>query len=197
MIFHFINSTSCQKQQKTLPPHIEFAQLTPNNALTEIHYLVQHEEILPTQKIILILFLVTTVRKNILSVIMTMVTPLNTPFLIHFHLNLYSLSTININAPGTKTNKNSFTERNLLLTETHVDSDDDPISERIPNTPNPQHSEFNKPIVSNLLDPHLQQELVYKISVANSHSLAITPVKPNSTNNVIPHFDPSFFEHAQ
>ena len=48
--FSSINSNSCQLQHKTLPPHIEFAQVTPNNTLTEFHYLAQHEEILPTQK---------------------------------------------------------------------------------------------------------------------------------------------------
>ena len=48
--FSSINTNSCQLQHKTLPPYIELAHITPNNTLTEIHYLVQHEEILPTQK---------------------------------------------------------------------------------------------------------------------------------------------------
>ena len=48
--FSSINSNSCKLQHKTLPLHIEFARLTPNNTFTEIHYSVQHEEILPIQK---------------------------------------------------------------------------------------------------------------------------------------------------
>ena len=48
--FSSINSTSPQLKHKTLPPHIEFVQLNPNNTLEETHYLVQHEEVLPTQK---------------------------------------------------------------------------------------------------------------------------------------------------
>ena len=48
--FSSINSASSQLKHKTLPPHIQFAQINPNNTLEEIHYLVQHEEVLPTQK---------------------------------------------------------------------------------------------------------------------------------------------------
>ena len=64
------------------------------------------------------------------------------------------------------------------------------------NAPKPQSFDFNEPIVSNPLDPQLQQELVYKIFVAKHHSLAITPtpLKSTSTHNIIPHFDPSFFK---
>ena len=46
--FSSINSASSQLKNKTLPPHIQFAQLNPNNTLEEIHYLVQHEDVLPT-----------------------------------------------------------------------------------------------------------------------------------------------------
>ena len=49
--FSSINSTTSQLQHKTLPTHIQYARLTPNNTLTEIHCLVQHEKILPTRKI--------------------------------------------------------------------------------------------------------------------------------------------------
>ena len=47
-----------------------------------------------------------------------------------------------------------------------LDSDDDPIFKRIPNTPKSQFVELNISIVLNALDPHLPQELVYKTSVA-------------------------------
>ena len=70
--------------------------------------------------------------------------------------------------------KQKLLQQNPNLNETDLDSDDDPIFKRIPNAPKSQSSEFNKPIVSNPLDPHLQQELVYDISVAKPHSLAIT-----------------------
>ena len=86
-----------------------------------------------------------------------------------------------------------------LLNETDLDSDDDPISKLFPNTPKSQSSEFNKPTVSNPLDPHLQQELLYNISVVKSHSLAIIPIpiKPNSANNIISYLNASLFKHAQ
>ena len=47
--FSSINSNICELQHKTLP-HTEFAQRTPNNTLTEIHYLVQHEEVYQLKK---------------------------------------------------------------------------------------------------------------------------------------------------
>ena len=40
----------CQLQHKQLPPHIEFIQLKPKNCLQQIHYLVELEDVLPTQK---------------------------------------------------------------------------------------------------------------------------------------------------
>ena len=48
--FSSSNSTPCQLQHKTLPPFFEFANITPNNTLTESHYLVQHEDTLPALK---------------------------------------------------------------------------------------------------------------------------------------------------
>ena len=38
-----------QLKHKQLPPQIDFAILQ-NNSLTPVHYLIQHEEILPHQK---------------------------------------------------------------------------------------------------------------------------------------------------
>ena len=66
--FSSINSASSQLKHKTLPPHIQFAQLNPNNTLEEIHYLVQHEEVLPTQKMILTLFLLIMAQNNTLRI---------------------------------------------------------------------------------------------------------------------------------
>ena len=48
--FSTINTQTCQLQHKTLPPHIDFLQLKNNNILQPIHYLVKHEDVLPTQK---------------------------------------------------------------------------------------------------------------------------------------------------
>ena len=62
--FSSISSTSCQLKHKTLPPHIEFVQLNPNNTLAETHYLVQHEEVLPTQRNILTLFFLIMANKQ-------------------------------------------------------------------------------------------------------------------------------------
>ena len=39
-----------QLTHKTLPPQIHFAKLTPDNSIQPTHYLIKHEEILPTQK---------------------------------------------------------------------------------------------------------------------------------------------------
>ena len=137
------------------------------------------------------------VRKNILRINDNGNTIIYTPF------DSFSLKPIlpfnhKYKRPVKKQTK-TLLQQNPLLNETDLDSDDDPIFKRIPNTPNSQSSEINKPIISIPLDPQLQQELVYKLSVAKLHSLAITPtpIKPNSTNNVIPYFDLSFFEHAQ
>ena len=48
--FSTINNKTCQLQQKTVPPHIDFLQLKKDNILKPIHYLVKHEDVLPTQK---------------------------------------------------------------------------------------------------------------------------------------------------
>ena len=48
--FSTINTKTCQLHHKTLPPHIDFLQLKQNNILKPIHYLVKHEDVLPTQK---------------------------------------------------------------------------------------------------------------------------------------------------
>ena len=50
--FSTINAKTYQLQHKTLPPHIDFLQLKQNNILKPIHYLVKHEDVLPTQKMI-------------------------------------------------------------------------------------------------------------------------------------------------
>ena len=48
--FSNLTNSQCQIQHKTLPPQIEFAQMKKNNIINPVHYLVKHEEILPTQK---------------------------------------------------------------------------------------------------------------------------------------------------
>ena len=48
--FSTINNKTCQLQHKTLPPHIDILQLKNNNFLKPIHYLIKHEDVLPTQK---------------------------------------------------------------------------------------------------------------------------------------------------
>ena len=50
--FSTINAKTCQLHHKTLPPHIDFSQLKQNNILKPIQYLVKHEDVLPTQKMI-------------------------------------------------------------------------------------------------------------------------------------------------
>ena len=48
--FSTINNKTCQLQHKTFPPHIDFLQLKNDNILKPIHYLIKHEDVLPTQK---------------------------------------------------------------------------------------------------------------------------------------------------
>ena len=48
--FSNINNKTCQLQHKTFPPHIDFLQFKNYNILKQIHYLVKHEDVLPTQK---------------------------------------------------------------------------------------------------------------------------------------------------
>ena len=48
--FSTINIKTCQLQHKTLPPQIDFPQLKHDNALKRTHYLVKHEDVLPTRK---------------------------------------------------------------------------------------------------------------------------------------------------
>ena len=48
--FSQITNKRFQLQPKTLPSLIDLNQLKPNNSLKQIHYLVRHEDILPTQK---------------------------------------------------------------------------------------------------------------------------------------------------
>ena len=46
----FSTTTKCQLQYKSLPPLIDFLQLRNYNTFKPIHYLVKHEDVLPTQK---------------------------------------------------------------------------------------------------------------------------------------------------
>ena len=48
--FTQVTNKICQLQHKTLPPHIDFTEFKPNNSLKQIQYLVEHEDVLPTQK---------------------------------------------------------------------------------------------------------------------------------------------------
>ena len=157
--FSSINSTSCQLQPKTLPPPIEFAQLTPNNTLTEIHSLVQREEILPNQKIDSHPILADYgSQKYTLRINDNGNTIEDTP-LDSFSFELIFALNQKYKRPVKKQTK-ILSKQNSPLYETDLDSDDDSISKRIPNKPTSQSSEFNKPIISNPLDTHSQQEFV-------------------------------------
>ena len=50
--FSTINNKTGQLQHKTLPPPIDFLQLKNDNISKPIHYLIKHEDVLPTQKMI-------------------------------------------------------------------------------------------------------------------------------------------------
>ena len=44
-----ITNEMWQLQHKTIPPYFEFVQLKPINSLKQIHYLVEHGDVIPTQ----------------------------------------------------------------------------------------------------------------------------------------------------
>ena len=46
--FSQITNKKFKFQHTTLPPHIDVAQLKPNNSSKQIHFLVKHEDVLPT-----------------------------------------------------------------------------------------------------------------------------------------------------
>ena len=48
--FSQLTNKMCQLQHKTLPPHIQFMQLKPDNALKQLNYLVKQGDVLPSQK---------------------------------------------------------------------------------------------------------------------------------------------------
>ena len=64
-----VTNKMCQLQHKTLPPHIEFMQLKPTNTLNQIDYLVKHEDVFRTQKMIHIQSQLVTVIINLRFVI--------------------------------------------------------------------------------------------------------------------------------
>ena len=197
--FSSINSTSSQLKHKTLPPHIQFVQLNPNNTLEETHYLVQHEEVLPTQKNDSHPILVDNGSKQYTLRIHdsgndVTVTPLNS-------FSFKGLNTFNSKYKRpVKKHVKTLLQDNPLLNETDLNETDDPIFKRIPGTQKPI-SESNQPIVFNPFDPYLQQETIYNISVSEAvdqkpqslTAITPTPIKSHSINKNIPFFDPSFF----
>ena len=64
---HFSEVTNkvCHLHRKTLPPHNEFMQLKPDNALKQNHYLVKHEDVFPTTTMIHTQSQMITVMTNI------------------------------------------------------------------------------------------------------------------------------------
>ena len=134
--FSTINTKTCQLQHKTLPPHIDFLQLKNNNILKPIHYVVKHEDVLPTQKNDSHLTLADygddqfTLRIQDKGNIVKY-TPLDS-----FSFQFVSSFLNNYKKP-VKNKVKTLLQENLLLNETDLYHRDDPVLKRIPQ----QHSQ--------------------------------------------------------
>ena len=134
--FSSINSASSQLKHKTLPPHIQFAQINPNNTLEEIHYLVQHEEVLPTQKNDSHPILVDNGTQQYTIRIHDSGNNVTTKPLTSFSFK--NLNTFNNKyRRPVKKHVKTLLQDNPLLNETDLNETDDPIYKRIHGTQKP------------------------------------------------------------
>ena len=125
------NNKTCQLQHKTLPPHIDFLHLKNDNILKLFHYLVKHEDVLPTQKNDSLLILVEygddqfTLRIQDKGNIVEY-TPLDS-------FSFQSVSSfLNKYKKHIKNKVKTLLQENPLSSETDLYEIDDPVDKRIP-----------------------------------------------------------------
>ena len=205
--FSTINAKTFQLHHKTLPPHIDFLQLKQNDILKPIHYLVKHEDVLPTQKNDSHLILADygddqfTLRiqdeGNIVKY-----TPLDS-------FSFQSVSSfLNKYKKPVKNKVKTLLQENPLLNETDLYDTDDPVLKRIPQqypqTSHELHTLFTEVQHHYFNDINLSQDILTNFinspPIINHtlHSIAITPTSPKTVNTQsLPFFDPSFFAHRK
>ena len=113
--FSSLTNSQCQIQHKTLPPQIEFSQLSSKNSITPVHYLVKHEEILPTQKMTPISFSLILAMTTIPSVSKIVETKLFTHQSLPFLSNLLYPSIQNIKNLSKNKSNHSYNKTLSLM----------------------------------------------------------------------------------
>ena len=205
--FSTINAKTCQLHHKTLPPHIDFLQLKQNNILKPIHYLVKHEDVLPTQKNDSHLILADygddqfTLRIQDKGNVVKY-TPLDS-------FSFQSVSSfLNKYKKPVKNKVKTLLQENPLLNETDLYDTDDPVLKRISQqysqTSHELHTFFTEVEHHYFNDINLSQDILTNFinspPIINHtlHSNAITPTSPKTINTQsLPFFDPSFFAHRK
>ena len=207
---HFTTKV-CHLQHNTLPPHIEFIQLKSNNSLKQIHYLVEPEDVLPTQKNESHPNLVDHVDDQFTLHIQdesntVTCTPLDS-------FSFQSVSSFLNESKKSITNKTkTLLQQNPLSKETEFFEYDDPVNTRNPpqNSQSPQPPHTNQTLLSESKypyfdDSHFSQNIftnmtnsLFPISDGSAPTNAIiqSSIKPTSTQS-LPLFDPSFFAHCE
>ena len=201
--FSTINNKTCQLQHKTLPPHIDFLQLKNDNILKPNHYLIKHEDVLPTQKNDSHLILADygddqfTLRiqdkGNVVKYI-----PLDS-------FSFQSVSSfLNKYKKPVKNKVKTLLQENPLLNETDLYETDDPILKRIPHhslqPPHELHTLFTEIQHHYFNDFDLSQDILTNLThsspidniTIDNNAIVPTSSKPLHIQS-LPFFDPSFF----
>ena len=203
--FSSINSQEVQIKHKTLPPQIEFARMQPDNTIKQTHYLVQHEDVLPTQKNDSHLILADLGDDKFQLRIedsgnKISYTPID-------NISFKSITPFNSKyKKPIKKNEKTLLQQNPILNETDIDDIDDPIQKRIMNTDNcSMLSEQLYHIfhTANYYDNKLTTEIMENIinstntSEEQTHAITETPIKATSKDSNLPYYNPSFYKEAQ
>ena len=205
--FSTINTKTCQLQHKTLPPHIDFLQLKNDNILKPIHYLIKHEDILPTQKNDSHLILADYGDDQFTLRIQDKGNVVKYTLLDSFSFQSVS-SFLNKYKKPVKNNVKNLLQENPLLNETDLYDTDDPVLKRIPQhclqPPHELHKLFTEIQQHCFNDFNLSQDILTNLtsspSIVNNtiDSNAITPTSPKPIHTQsFPFFDPSFFAHCK
>ena len=205
--FSTINNKTCQLQHKTLPPHFDFLQLKNNNFLKPIHYLIKHEDVLPTQKNDSHLILADYGDDQFTLRIQDKGNIVKYAPLDSFSFQSVS-SFLNKYEEPVKNKVETLLQENPPLNETDLYDTDDPVPKRIlqhySQQPHELHILFTEIQHHYFNDINLSQDIL--INFTNSHSIvnntidsnAITPTSPKPVHTQsLPFFDHSFFAHCK
>ena len=183
--FSSLTNSQCQIQHKTLPPQIEFAQLSKTNTLNPVHYLVKHEEILPTQKNDSHLILADfgddhyslRIQDSGNKIIYSPITPFSFKSIVPFNSKYKK--------PLKKQIK-SLLQQNPLLNESDLNENPDTIDKRIPSSLTPD-LHINQILSSNcsssltqLITPDIINNIFHSFQNFSSNAITIPPSKSNT-----------------